>query len=114
MDESAVRRDCAITNAAWIASAPHQEVDVMRTRMTHDPSGLEEPETDAGPEYGRYMQARYAGNMVASMLMVVNTALGPEYAEPKHLAEIEVCYSAALDSGLQGVSPTVRTHIVNG
>ena len=92
-------------------------LDAARARMVRDPEGLKRPEDEASQEFVSYAQARYAANMVASLLAVtslVAAAIGGELQEAPARAALEAAHSEVLEAGITSLSPSGRLRLVMG
>ena len=94
-------------------SLAKEDIDAMLAALRHDPDlGREESAPDALFAADGLIRARYAPNAVASLLALAGLGFGPEEVNDDLRDELESFYSAVLASGLAGVSPSTRTHLV--
>ena len=82
------------------------DVDAMRTARRRSPDGSTASMSDAA------MQARFAPNAIASLLAMAGLGFGPERVADDFRTKLESFYRAVLASGLPGVSPSTREHIL--
>ncbi|HVK93603.1 MAG TPA: hypothetical protein VM571_02635 [Noviherbaspirillum sp.] len=105
-----------IVGSAFAPVLPHliDDVALMRTHMHRDPPGIANMNNGPQEQQDAYVDARYAPNMVASMLSLISTSFDNDMKgiSRETIKQLDSFYNDILNTGLPGLSPSARTKMM--